>query len=127
MRRGDMVLVRTGHMSACMSKPGWGEFAGGDAPGMALDALRWLRENEVSALATDTWGMEVQPYEVKEVHLPFHVVALVYMGMPLGEIFDLDALAEDCAMDGVYSFMLAAQPLPFTKAVASPINPIALK
>ena len=49
------------------------------------------------------------------------------MGLTLGEIFDLEALAEDCAADGRYSFFLAAQPLPFTKGVASPINPIAIK
>ena len=51
-------------------------------------------------MAADTWGIEVQPFEVKEVHIPFHVVAIVYMGLTLGEIFDLDSLAEDCRKDG---------------------------
>ena len=67
------------------------------------------------------------PSEVKEVHIPFHVLAIVYMGLTLGEMFDLDALAKDCADDSRYSFFLSAQPLPFTKGVASPINPIAIK
>jgi kynurenine formamidase len=127
VREGDIVLVRTGHMSAARARGEWGDYAGGPAPGMALDSLEWISRKKVAAIASDTWGMEVQPFEVKEVHLPFHVLALVYMGLTLGEIFDLDALAADCAEDGRYSFFLAAQPLPFTKAVASPINPIAIK
>jgi kynurenine formamidase len=124
---GDIVLVRTGHMSATRARGGWGDYAGGPAPGMALDSLEWISRKKVAAVANDTWGMEVHPFEVKEVHLPFHVLSIVYMGLSLGEIFDLDDLAADCAKDGRYSFFLAAQPLPFTKAVASPINPIAIK
>jgi kynurenine formamidase len=124
---GDIVLVRTGHMAAARRRGDWGDYAGGPAPGLALDSLEWIAERKVAAIASDTWGMEVLPFEVKEIHLPFHVVAIVYMGLALGEIFDLDALADDCAEDRRYSFFLSAQPLPFTKGVASPINPIAIK
>jgi hypothetical protein len=49
------------------------------------------------------------------------------MGMPLGEIFNLEALAADCAADGRYIFMLAAPPLAVTNAVGSPVNPLVLK
>jgi hypothetical protein len=49
------------------------------------------------------------------------------MGLLVGEMWDLDALAEDCAADGVYEFFLVAQPLPITGAVGSPINPLAIK
>jgi hypothetical protein len=49
------------------------------------------------------------------------------MGLLLGEIFYLDELAEDCAADGAYEFLLVAPPIPFTGAVGSPVNPIALK
>ena len=127
VREGDIVLVRTGHMAAARSRGDWGDYAGGPAPGRALDSLAWISERRVAAVAADTWGIEVQPHQVREVHIPFHVVALVYMGLTLGEIFDLDALAEDCASDGRYSFFLSAQPLPFTRGVASPVNPIAIK
>jgi len=47
--------------------------------------------------------------------------------MLVGEIFDLEGLAEDCAGDGVYEFQLVAPPLPITGAVGSPINPLAIK
>ena len=34
------------------------------------------------------------------------------MGLFIGEMWDLDALAADCAADGVYEFFLTAAPLP---------------
>ncbi|MDA4136665.1 MAG: cyclase family protein, partial [Thaumarchaeota archaeon] len=127
IRQGDIVLVRTGHLAAARKRGAWDDYAGGDQPGLSIDALDWVARNKVAAVGSDTWGFEVQPFEVKEVHIPFHVLAIVYMGLTLGEIFDLETLAKDCAADGRYSFFLSAQPLPFTKGVASPINPIAIK
>jgi hypothetical protein len=71
--------------------------------------------------------MEVRPCETPDVFQPLHIVLIVYMGMTVGEIFDLEELAADCARDDVYEFFFAAPPLPFTGAVASPINPLAIK
>jgi hypothetical protein len=42
-------------------------------------------------------------------------------------MWDPDALAADCAADGVYEFWLTAAPLPITGAVGSPVNPVAVK
>jgi hypothetical protein len=49
------------------------------------------------------------------------------MGMPLGEIFDLEGLASACADDGVCEFLFAAQPLPVVGGIGSPVNPVAIK
>jgi kynurenine formamidase len=49
------------------------------------------------------------------------------MGLLVGEIFQLDELAEDCAKDSVYEFLFVAPPLPITGAVGSPVNPLAIK
>jgi len=49
------------------------------------------------------------------------------IGISMGEIFYVKDLAEDCAADGVYEFMFTAPPLPITRAVGSPLNPIAIK
>jgi hypothetical protein len=49
------------------------------------------------------------------------------MGMTQGQNFLLDPLAADCATDGVYTFLLDATPLPFTNALGSPVNPVAVK
>jgi kynurenine formamidase len=124
---GDIVLVRTGQMAQVRSSSQWGDYAGGDAPGIDLSGAVWLLEREIAALATDTWGMEVRPNEVDDLMQPLHVVMIVNAGLLVGEIFDLEALSDDCAADGVYEFMFSAPPLAFTGAVGSPINPIAIK
>lgn len=71
--------------------------------------------------------MEVLPNETPDVFQPLHIIFIVHMGLWVGEIFDLEALAEDCAEDGRYEFFFCGPALPFTNAVASPLNPIAVK
>jgi kynurenine formamidase len=124
---GDIVLVRTGQIAQVRAEKSWGEYAGGPAPGLSLRVADWLAEHEIAAYATDTWGTEVIPNETPDVFQPLHCVVIVNMGMLVGEIFDLEAFAEDCAKDGVYEFMFVAPPLPITGAVGSPINPQAIK
>lgn len=51
---------------------------------------------------------------------PLHQIAIPNMGLPLGEMWDLEELSEDCAADGVYEFLLVAAPLPVTGAVGAP-------
>jgi hypothetical protein len=48
------------------------------------------------------------------------------MGLLLGEIFDLEALAKACARNRRYEFLFTAPPLPITGGVGSPINPLAI-
>lgn len=121
---GDALLVRTGQLTA--RRGTWGDYAGGPAPGLSLHTAPWLHEREIAAVATDTWGVEVRPNEI-DVLQPLHLVALVHMGLAFGEMFDLDALAADCAADHRYEFMLAATPLPITGAVGSPVAAVAIK
>jgi hypothetical protein len=49
------------------------------------------------------------------------------MGLTLGEMFALDALAADCARDGVWEFLFTAPPLRVTGGTGSPLNPLAVK
>jgi kynurenine formamidase len=124
--RGDIVLVRTGQLTRAR-REGWGDYAGGDAPGLSFTTAGWLHGTEVAALATDTWGFEVRPNEFEPAFQPLHQVAIPHIGLLIGEMWDLDGLAEDCAADGVHDFWLTAAPLPITGAVGSPVNPIAVK
>jgi kynurenine formamidase len=124
-KEGDVLLVRTGFLERSR-QDGWAGFSGA-APGLGLSVLDWLAEHRLAGVAADNSAIEVKPSSVAGVSLPFHVVALVYMGLLLGEIFDLAALAADCASDGIYEFFFVAPPLPITGAVGSPINPYAIK
>ena len=123
---GDVVLIRTGNLGRARAAGGWSRFTFDDEPGIGLDALPWLHEHECAAAASDTWAFEVLPSGAS-IMLPVHAVAIVHMGLLIGEIFDLDELAADCATDHVYEFLFVAPPLPFTGAVGSPVNPLAIK
>ncbi|MBW8794495.1 MAG: cyclase family protein [Streptomyces sp.] len=129
VRRGDIVLVRTGQLGRVRRLGTWGAYGAGDAPGLSFTTLGWLHRTEIAAVATDTWGVEVRPYEFAEPvpSPPLHRIAVSHMGLPLGETWDLEALAADCAADGVFEFLLVAAPLPVTGAAGAPVNPIAVK
>lgn len=124
--RGDIVLVRTGQL-ARVQRDGWGDYAGGAAPGLSFTTASWLHGSEIAAIATDTWGFEVRPNEFDHAFQPLHQVVIPHIGLLIGEMWDLEDLAEDCAADGVYEFWLTAAPLPITGAVGSPVNPVAVK
>ena len=87
----------------------------------------WLHERDVAAVCSDNFAIEVYPGEVPGVMMPVHMVLIRDMGMSLGEIFDLEALADDCAADGVWEFLFTAPVLKVSQAVGSPINPLAMK
>lgn len=124
---GDFLLVRTGHMHRRQLAGEWGDFVAGPAPGLGLSAGDFLCPRGVTAVATDTWGLEVQPGETDGVRHPLHVCLLVNAGVYIGEMWDLEALADACAEDESYEFLLVAAPLTVTGAVGSPLNPIAIK
>lgn len=123
--RGDFVMVRTGRMLSVKTQ-GWGDYCGGPCPGIGLDAVPWIADHEITALCTDTWGMEVLPNETSDLFQPLHVVLIVHLGLWVGEIFDFEALSAECAARRRYEFLFCAPPLPISMAVASPINPIAV-
>ncbi len=127
VEQGDIVLLRTGDMAQRRGLPGWAGYAAGDAPGLSLLSVPWFAERRVAGIASDTWGIEVRPNEIPGTFQPLHLVLLVAMGLMLGEIWDLEALAQDCAEDRVYECMLVAPPLVIPGAVGSPLNPQAIK
>ena len=45
----------------------------------------------------------------------------------LGELWQLSELAEGCAADGSWEFLLVAPPLRVTGAVGAPLNPVAIR
>jgi kynurenine formamidase len=129
VRPGDALLVRTGLLGATRRTGAWTEFAQcgpnlPNTPGIAVDALPLLHELSVCAIACDNWAVEQLTGTPPD--FPVHELALVYMGMILGEVFELDALAEACAAAGRWEFLFAGQPLPLRGGVGGPVNPMAV-
>ncbi|WP_440708670.1 cyclase family protein [Herbiconiux sp. YIM B11900] len=122
---GDIVLVRTGRLARAR-REGWGDYAGGDSPGLSFTTAGWLHRSDIAAIATDTWGFEVRPNEFDVAFQPLHQVAIPNIGLTIGEMWDLDELARLCRDRARYDVLLAAPPLPITGAVGSPINPVAV-
>jgi kynurenine formamidase len=125
IREGDILLLRTGHLQRARAN-GWGTYAGGDAPGLSFYSIPWLASHGVAAVASDTWGVEVRPNELPESFQPFHIPALVYMGLMLGEMFDFEGLAEACAEAGRHEVFFSAPPLAFTGSAGAPPGPVAI-
>ncbi len=134
---GDVVLVRTGQ-AAHLALPGRPGLGGADpvrdlvaytwpSPGLTIATAEWFHTHDVAAVATDTMVLEVYPCEDRDLYLPVHLLHLVEMGMTQGQNWFLDELADACSADGRYDFLLDATPLPFTNALGSPVNPVALR
>jgi len=125
---GDVVLVRTGHIR-CFTLRSDRKAFNGLQPGLSPACAEWLYERKVAAVGADNLAVEVLTAEMfaSFMPLPFHQLALRDMGCPLGEMFNLERLAQDCADDNRYAFLFSAPPLAVTGAVGSPVNPLVLK
>jgi kynurenine formamidase len=123
---GTVLLVRTGHLGVFKHD---GERVGymRMMPGLGIACAAWLHARQVAAVAADTSAVEVIPFEDARTPLPLHLLCLRDMGLTFGEMFDLDALADDCAADGVWEFFFSAPPLKITGGIGSPLNPLAVK
>ena len=74
------MLVRTGQLARAR-RDGWGDYAGGPAPGLSLTTAGWLHRTEIAAIATDTWGFEVRPNEFDvPAFQPLHQVVIPNLG-----------------------------------------------
>jgi kynurenine formamidase len=123
IRSGDTLLFRTGWRRKAKVE-GWAGWLTVE-PGLGVTCADWLHDKEIAALASDNWGIEVQP--AREGFMPLHCILIRDMGMMLGEIWDLEALADDCADDGQWDFFLTAPALRVTGGIGSPVSPVAIK
>lgn len=121
---GDVLLVRTGWMRCWTVDNDPRRYWNGE-PGLHLDCAAWLHARDVAAVCSDNWGVEVMPPDGGH-RTDLHAVLLRDMGLSLGELFVLDALAEACAGRGAWDFFFTAPPLTVTGGVGSPITPLAI-
>jgi kynurenine formamidase len=90
------------------------------------EIVAWLWNNRVAAIGTDCPGVEAIPANFGDEGI-LHYRTLPLLGLPLGELFVLAPLAEDCAKDGRYDFMVVSAPLHVEGGIASPPNAVAIK
>ncbi len=149
LQPGDVLLLRTGWV-------GWYEQQPDDvrarlaqtqhlvSPGLRsgerLAEVLW--DLHIAAIGCDNPAVEVWPPGVlssaeheaevradrRRLHEIFtHTLLLPMLGLPLGEMWTLEALADDCAADGRYECFFTSAPINLPAGVASPPNALAIK
>jgi kynurenine formamidase len=132
---GCIVLLRTGFLRWYRDQPRRTRIALASslrAPGVehTEEMARYLWDNEIMAVASDTFAVEVWPPDFSSESFPFgflHRVLIGQFGMALGELWWLDDLAADCERDGVYECLLTSAPLHANGGIGSPPNALAMK
>ena len=98
---------------------------------MHASCVEFLYEHDAAMLV---WDMQDAPVadqglpNPRDIRVPMHVHAVVipYMGMPILDNADLEALAEACLRSGRTEFQFVVAPLVVTRATGSPVNPLAI-
>jgi len=125
----DILLIRTGWLGYFYATPKEEFFDGFVEPGLTYspELVRWFQEMEIPSLVTDTIANEVTTDPESGVVLPLHNALMRNLGITFAEIIALDALAEDCADDGQYTFLYTAAPLKVVGGSGAPVNPVVIK
>jgi hypothetical protein len=129
---GDILLLRTGWIEwycrlseeerTQLAQPGALQIGGLE---QSEDSLRFLWDNHFAAIGSDNPDFEAYPPADPEEGL-MHGTIIGLWGMPIGEMFQLEALAAACAADRRYEFFFTSAPLNKLGGVASPPNALAI-
>jgi len=130
LQAGDILLIRIGWTSFYLSasEETKAELARETVvPGIegTSRVARWIWDHHLAAVASDSPALEALPKGEGDDFLHFHMLS--FFGMPIGEMWNLEGLAEDCAADGRYDFFLTSAPLNVPGGVGSPPNALAIK
>jgi kynurenine formamidase len=94
------------------------------------NVLRWIWNSKFAAVASDAISWEVFPVNNEnkqdEDKVFLHEYLLAGWGMPIGEMFDLEALAKICEEEQRWTFFVTSAPLNMPGGVSSPPNCMAL-
>ena len=118
---GDAVCVYSGREKFAAANGGvWTR--GAERPGLHASCLPFIRDNDISLLVWDM--MDAAP---NEYNVPWTVHGAIFAyGVALVDNSLLEPLANACAEEGRYEFMLTINPLLVVGGTGSPANPIAV-
>ena len=124
-------MIRSGyvrrHNLASASEREQGTRHNTSAIGLKADeeTIRWLYKQHFAAHVGDTVAFEAWPPAEGSTHV-IHEWSLVWWGAPIGEMWDLERLASECAQLDRWSFFLTSAPLHVPGGVGSPPSAIAV-
>jgi kynurenine formamidase len=120
---GDILIFRTGRHARNAAQGTPPQSAG--LAGISVACAEQVHNWQVAALICDG-GMDTQPSEVENIRIPWHILTLTMMGMPIVDNAFLDDLAATCERLGRWEFLLTVAPLRLVGGTSSPLNPIAM-
>ena len=121
---GDILIVRTGYYARRLAEGPTSPLVAG-SPGPHAALLPWLKERGVAVWGSDTHN-DVTPTPYPAIGSPFHIGALVGLGLWLIDNMNLEDIAQACAARSRWEFLLTLAPLRLRNVTGSPLNPIAL-
>jgi kynurenine formamidase len=133
VEQGDMACFYTGWCDVVLEMQREVDMGKLDAAYMGLDGrddklLQWITASGVAALISDNYAVELlpaRPLSGQHPALPLHEHCLFKLGVHLGEIWYLTALAQWLRANRRNRFLLTAPPLRLPGAVGSPATPVA--
>jgi len=130
IEKRDVLIIRTGWLGFFYER-GPAEFYAEPflEPGLVFskELVEWFQQMEIPNLVTDTLANERTTCPKTGIAIPLHNALMRNLGVTFTEIAQLDALAEDCANDGQYSFMYTAAPIKIVNGTGAPVNPVVIK
>ncbi|MDQ0000604.1 cyclase family protein [Pseudarthrobacter sulfonivorans] len=149
---GDILLLRFGWLGHRMNQMRQDAQTGkdtlSDTPLVSVgleqshDTAEWFWDHRVALAAADNVALEVWPATASGLSvradtqgaLPpsshtgmLHRILIPLLGLAIGELWQLDELAEACHADRRYECMLVATPLRLPGGVGSPSNAVAIR
>jgi kynurenine formamidase len=121
---GDILVVRTGYYARRLAEGPTSPLQTG-SPGPHAALLPWLKERGVAVWGSDTHN-DVSPTLYPSMGSPFHIGALVGLGLWLVDNMNLEDIAAACTERSRWEFLLTLAPLRLRNVTGSPLNPIAL-
>ncbi|MGX5681152.1 cyclase family protein [Schumannella luteola] len=122
LRPGDILHINLGRTSPARSDQPLGSVA---TAGLSIEAVPLVAAARPAAIVTDQ-GLDPMPSEVDEHPVPWHLVVLTALRIPLVDLATLTELSAVCAEVGRWEFLSVIAPLPIPSASGSPVNPLAI-
>lgn len=148
IERGDILMIRTGWLAFYFEGMDAAERAAVPralrCPGLlqARATVEWLWDHGIAVAASDNVGLEAIPSVpgspfVSErdraagtdpIHAGLmHPTLIALLGLCIGELWDLEALARDSHATGTWDCLVTCKPLNLVGGVGSPANAMALR
>jgi kynurenine formamidase len=122
---GDVLLVHKGRQRRVALEGHTDPNATG-MPGLHPECAVWLHERGVAVLGSDYMNDPQPNWDCDGWPIPIHYLGICGMGMTLMHALDTQALADACAQENRWEFLLVLAPLKIPGATGSPLNPIAI-